>query len=123
MSDTKERSAIDYLGVMERSAAEAIGMIEGMDEAAFADSSIAFHAVAFCHVLAGQAAVDLMRHHPEFATDHPQLQWTALREMRDHILGDFPRVQSVDIWRATQNSMRNLKNQIAELRNWHAQGE
>jgi uncharacterized protein with HEPN domain len=123
MSDPKQRSAADYLSIMERSAEDALKMIDSMDEAAFAGSSVTFHAVAFCHFLAGQAAADLMQHHPEFATDHPQLPWTALCETRDHILNDFARLQSQEVWLATHNSMKDLKARIAELRHWRAQGE
>ncbi|WJH40524.1 hypothetical protein N7E02_29140 [Aliirhizobium terrae] len=43
--------------------------------------------------------------------------------MRDHILGEFSQLRPEEIWLATQNSMKSLANQIAELRNWHAQGE
>ncbi|WJH40525.1 hypothetical protein N7E02_29145 [Aliirhizobium terrae] len=64
MQDPKQRSAIDYLEIMERSATDALRMVEGMDEAAFVESKVTFNAVAFCHFLAGQAAADLMEHHP-----------------------------------------------------------
>jgi uncharacterized protein with HEPN domain len=123
MQDPEQRSAIGYLEIMERSATDALLMVEGMDEAAFADSKVTFHAVAFCHFLAGQAAADLIERYPEFATDHPQIPWTATRAMRDHILGEFSKLRHEEIWLATQDSMRSLAGQIAELRNWHAQGE
>jgi uncharacterized protein with HEPN domain len=123
MPNTKERSPIEYLGIMQRAAADAIRMIEGMDQATFEKSKVTFSAVSFCHFLVGQSASDLMRHHPEFATDHPQLPWAVLSTMRDHVLNDFFDISPEEIWFATLNSMRDLELQIADLRNWRAQGE
>ncbi len=117
------RSAIDYIDLLQRAASDAISLTAHMDQAAFAESRVTIAAVSFCHFMAGQAACDLMDHYPEFATDHPQLPWTFLRDRRDRILDDGLAISADDIWSVTQQTIRPLLSDLEALRNGHAQGE
>lgn len=117
------RSAIDHIDIMHRAASDAIALTANMDQVSFSESRVTLAAVSFCHLMAGQAACDLMDHYPEFVTDNPQLPWTILGGRRDRILDDGYDLSATDIWNVTQQTIRPLIAALEALRNWHAQGE
>lgn len=119
----KDRSAIDYLENMQRAASDALDMIQNIDQATFRGDRVLFSAITFCHFLIGEAAAVLLEKYPEFATDHPNLPWTALCDRRDRILRDFFDLDPTEVWEATQQSLPELLSEIETIRNWRAQGE
>lgn len=123
MALRNDNGVIRYVDIMQAAALDAIRIVEDMDRNSFAESKVTFAAVAFYHFLAGQAASDLLEKYPEFATDHPQLPWNAMRDGRDRIAQNYFDIHAVDIWDATQDMMRKLVIDLDELRSWRAQGE
>ncbi|MEZ2130441.1 MULTISPECIES: DUF86 domain-containing protein [unclassified Sinorhizobium] len=119
----RERQAVDYLNDIQRAASNARLFTEGMDSDTFAKDPLTQHAVAFCHVAIAALASRLLDTHPEFATEHPDLPWTAMREMGDRIAHDFFQLHPQDIWDATQRVLPELLLQIDAVHHWRAQGE
>lgn len=119
----RERQAVDYLNDMQRAAANARLFIEGMDSDRFAKDPLTQHAVAFCQLAIAASASQLLEKHPEFATEHPDLPWTAMREIGDRIAHDSFQLHPQDIWDATQRVLPELLLQIDAVHHWRAQGE
>lgn len=113
----------EYLDRMHDAAEKASAFLVDIPEEHFLSDERTQMAVIMALVLIGEAAGRIMTHHPEFATDHPEIPWSKIRGMRNFVVHDYYEVELPVIWETVRKSIPSLISELNSLRNWHAQGE
>jgi uncharacterized protein with HEPN domain len=101
--------------------AEAIERIDrytgDMDEAAFLSSQLVQDAVIRNFEIIGEASNNIEKHHPDFATAHPELPLSFAYQMRNAVAHGYFKVDFGIVWKTIQLDLPGLHIQI---RNAHA---
>jgi uncharacterized protein with HEPN domain len=63
----------------------------------------------------GEAVTHINRVAPEFITQHPELPWADMRDMRNVIIHAYFAVDLQVVWRTVQEDLPKLKQQIDQL--------
>ena len=63
----------------------------------------------------GEAANHINRADPNFITQHPQIPWADMRDMRDVIAHEYFGVDLRVVWATVKNDLPALKRQINQL--------
>lgn len=103
--------------------AETGSFIEGMTSEGFRADRLLQRAVSMDLVIIGEIASDILKRSPDFAADHPEIGWTDLVDLRNHIQRDLSSVDPVALWAAAIGAVPQLLSQLRALRHVHAQGE
>ena len=102
---------------------QTIEFIAGLSETAFLHDVLKQRALTMNLVIIGGAADEVIDGHPAFLTDHPQIDWFGLRDLRAEILRELSMVNPVVLWSAAKDDIPQLLSQLSALRHIHAQGE
>jgi uncharacterized protein with HEPN domain len=98
---------------------EAIARIRGytadMDLAAFQMQTLIQDAVIRNIEIVGEAARNVMRNDPEFATAHPEVPWTEAIRMRDRISHGYFSVELDTIWKTVQHDLPKIEAEVSVL--------
>jgi uncharacterized protein with HEPN domain len=98
---------------------EAIERIEhytaALNEAEFLDNTMAQDAVIRNVEIIGEACRNVERHHPDFATKHPQIPWGIAYEMRNALAHGYFQVDISVVWKTIRQDLPLLAVQIAAL--------
>lgn len=62
----------------------------------------------------GEAAARLYRQSPEFIDDHPNVEWAAMRAIRNIVAHDYSRIDHEIVWRALEERMPAVSGYIRE---------
>lgn len=122
MSRDLER-LLDSIDHMTEMCAETGAFIEGMTAEGFRADRLLQRAVSMDLVIIGEIASDILKRSPDFAADHPEIGWTELVGLRDHIQRDLSSVDPAVLWFAASDTVPQLLYQLRALRHFHAQGE
>ena len=94
-----------------------------MDEAAFLSDERTQMAVMMGLAIIGEAVVKIDRGAPEFLRQHPDIPWARMKGMRNLIVHDYFRAEMSVVWKTVTESIPELQEHLATIRNWRAQGE
>jgi len=88
----------------------------GLDEAGFVADDLRHNAVLRMLEVLGEAAQRVLRRHPEFAAQHPQLPLTSAYQLRNAIAHGYEKVDLSIIWRTVTTDLPPLRQQLLALR-------
>ncbi|WP_048308453.1 DUF86 domain-containing protein [Halomonas sp. PR-M31] len=98
---------------------EAIERIEvytaDMTEPAFLDDKLVQDAVVRNLEVIGEASRNIERHHPEFASNHPELPLLAAYEMRNALAHGYFSVDMGLVWQTLQKELPDLQFTVTRL--------
>ncbi len=99
---------------------EAIERIErytaDMVETAFLDSELVQDAVIRNIEIIGEAANNVMRVDPEFATRNDHIPWTIMYTMRNRVAHGYDKVDVGVVWKTIQRDLPQLYRDVHALR-------
>lgn len=98
----------DYIGHMQQAAAQAVGYVQGMDLAEFIADMRTQQAVLMNIVILGEAAGKVLAEHPEFATQHSDVPWRAIRGMRNRVAHVYFEVNLELVWETVRTGLADL---------------
>lgn len=98
----------DYIGHMQQAAAQAADYVQGMDLADFIADLRTQQAVLMNIVILGEAAGKVLADHPEFATQHANIPWRAIRGMRNRVAHAYFEVNLELVWETARTALPDL---------------
>ncbi|MEJ8309048.1 HepT-like ribonuclease domain-containing protein [Agrobacterium larrymoorei] len=108
---------------IETAASNILKFVIDMDEAAFLSDERTQMAVMMGLAIIGEAVVKIVRGAPEFLRQHTDIPWTQMKGMRNLIVHDYFRAEMSVVWKTVTESIPELQERLATIRNWRAQGE
>jgi uncharacterized protein with HEPN domain len=120
MSPERIPFLLDRMG---QAASDAHAMIENVSRADFLQSLVLQRAVGMSLLMASEIATQLLRAHPEFASEHPEFPWEAMRGMRNRIAHGYFDIDLEKVWATAKDDVPVLLTSLATIRNWRMQGE
>ena len=79
---------------------------------AFATDKILFGAIVYYTMIIGEATYKLSR---AFVTQHPEVPWQDIADMRHHLVHGYYQVDSHIVWQVIQHDLATLKSNIQKL--------
>jgi uncharacterized protein with HEPN domain len=98
----------DYLDHIRQAASDAFSFVEGMDKVDFLADKRTQSAVVMCLIIIGEAAVNVMDRHPDFAGSHPEIHWRDMRGMRNRIAHGYFDIDLDMVWDTTRSQLPDL---------------
>ena len=99
---------------------EAIGRIsrylDRADEQTFLADSLLQDAVIRNLEIIGEAARNVEKRFPEFASQHPQVPWAVAYEMRNVLAHGYFTVDLGVVWQTVKRDLPGLQEQVGKLR-------
>lgn len=114
---------IGYLGVMDRAAGSVRSFTNNVPKQQFAGDDRTQMAVMMALVLIGEAAMKIETRYPSFPVEHPELDWSQLKALRDLVSNEDYRADLQGLWHMVTVSIPSIQTELDQIRNWHAQGE
>jgi uncharacterized protein with HEPN domain len=111
-----ERRVPEYLGHIQRAAADACAFVEGMSKEDFLADRRTQQAVIMSLVIIGEAASKVMDRDPQFTADHPTVPWRSMRGMRNRIAHGYFEINLDIVWDTVQSALPELVGQLAKVR-------
>lgn len=106
---------LDYVGHM----LEAIRLVrdyaEGISRDEFFADKKTQQAVVLNIMIIGEAATQIGNEYPEWADQHPQIQWRAMRGMRNRMAHGYFDINLQVVWDTVQLSLPELEEKLADL--------
>jgi uncharacterized protein with HEPN domain len=87
-----------------------------MDEAGFLQNEMAQDAVIPNIEIIGEAARNIERHCPKFASEHSEIPWEDIYLMRNRVAHGYFSVDLAIVWKAAQRDIPELELQVKQLR-------
>ena len=105
----------DYLAHILQ-AVERIGTYtDDMDEVGFLENEMVQDAVIRNIEIIGEAARNIEKHHPEFASEHPNVPWEDMYWMRNRVSHGYFSVDLEVIWNTIQRDIPELEQQAKDV--------
>lgn len=105
----------DYLAHILQ-AIERIGTYtDDMDEVGFLENEMVQDAVIRNIEIIGEAAHNIDKHHPEFASEHPSVPWEDMYWMRNRVSHGYFSVDLEVIWNTIQRDIPELEQQTKDV--------
>ncbi len=109
------RRLADYLGHMLEAVARIRSYTAGMDLAGFQAQKLIQDAVIRNIEIVGEAARNVVRKDPGFASAHPAVPWSQAIRMRDRVSHGYFAVELVEIWKTVQHDLPQIEAQVSAL--------
>ncbi len=97
-----------YVAEMKTAARDALGFIETMQWAEFAEDKRTQLAVTMCLIRIGEQASKLSLKYPSFAAENATIPWQNIRNMRNQIAHNYENVDLEVVWRTVKDSLPEL---------------
>lgn len=120
---TPEQRLLDNLLDMQQAASEAIGFVSGSTLETFEREILTQRAVAMTFVLIAAAASRILSRFPDVASEHPDIAWAKIEELRNVVLRQYGDPDWLLVWHTVQKDLPALIAQLDQLRHPHIQGE
>lgn len=88
---------------------------EGLDESGFLNSTLVQDAVIRNLEIIGEASNNIEKHHPNFATSHPELPLSFAYQMRNALAHGYFKVDLEIVWRTTRRDLPVLQQKVRKL--------
>jgi len=112
MSDDRLGDHLDHLRFAAR---EALIFVEGLDTQAFMADRRTQQAVAMNLILIGEEASKILANHREFTVAHPEIDWRAIRGMRNRIAHNYVEISFDTVWLTLETWIPELLEQLDAL--------
>lgn len=115
MSRADPLRIVDYLTHILDAIARIQEYTSGMDRAMFMADRKTCDAVIRNLEVVGEACNNIVKNHPEFASQHIGVPWRFAYEMRNALSHGYFTVDVGIVWQTLRQDLPNLKDQIAAL--------
>jgi uncharacterized protein with HEPN domain len=115
MSKTDIQRIPDYLDHIQQAIGRIHRYIEGMKAEDFCSDEKTQDAVIRNFEIIGEAARNIKRYHPDFASRHAGVPWESAYEMRNALSHGYSKVDLEIVWRTIQTDLPGLEQRIKEL--------
>jgi uncharacterized protein with HEPN domain len=88
---------------------------DDMDEVGFLENEMVQDAVIRNIEIIGEAARNIEKHHPEFASEHPNVPWEDMYWMRNRVSHGYFSVDLEVIWNTIQRDIPELEQQAKDI--------
>ena len=88
---------------------------DNMDEEGFLDNEMVQDAVIRNIEIIGEAARNIERHCPKFASEHAEIPWEDIYLMRNRVAHGYFSVDLEIVWKAVQRDIPELEQQVKQL--------
>ena len=112
-----ENRPVDYLEHIRQAASDACGFIQGMGKDEFLADKRTQSAVVMSLVIIGEAATQLMDHHPALVAQHPGVPWRSMRGMRNRIAHGYFDIDLDIVWETVRAALPSLLDRLSAVRN------
>jgi uncharacterized protein with HEPN domain len=112
MTRNRANRAAEYVQHILDAIDRAIGYVAGMDVNAFEDDTRTQDAVLHSLQIIGEAANKIRTVNPQFAVDHPEIQWDLIYGMRNRIVHGYFEVDLEVVWRTVQQDLPDLRPRV-----------
>jgi uncharacterized protein with HEPN domain len=109
-------AASDLLAHMREAAEQALVYTEGMAKDDFLADKRTQQAVILNLIILGEAAAKLMDQHPALAAVHPEIEWRAIRGMRNRIAHGYYDINLDVVWDTVRSALPELVDQLNQFR-------
>ena len=108
--------ASELLAHMLEAAMQAADYTDGMAREDFLADKRTQQAVILNLVIMGEAATKLMDRYPEVAGTHPEIEWQAIRGMRNRIAHGYYDVNLDVVWETVATALPDLARRLEGMR-------
>jgi uncharacterized protein with HEPN domain len=105
-------SAGEMLEHMRDAVRQSLEFTEGMDKDMFLADKRTQQAVILNLVILGEAATKLMDRHPEIVEAHPEIEWRAMRGMRNRIAHGYYDINLEVVWETVAMALPDLAERL-----------
>ena len=105
-------STEELLGHMREAVAQSLAYVEGWEKADFLADKRTQQAIILNLIVLGEAATKLMDNHPAVCEAHPQIEWRAMRGMRNRIAHGYYDIDLDVVWETVSSALPELLEQI-----------
>ena len=111
-----ENRHVDLLDHIRQAASDACSFVEGLDKDSFLADKRTQSAVVMSLVIIGEAATQLMDHHPALAARHPDVPWRSMRGMRNRIAHGYFDINLDIVWETVRTALPALLDRLPAIR-------
>lgn len=108
--------ASELLAQMLDATVQAASYTDGMARDEFLADKRTQQAVILNLVIIGEAATKLMDRHPEVTRSHPEIEWRAIRGMRNRIAHGYYDINLDVVWETVVTALPDLAKRLGEVR-------
>ena len=105
----------EYLGHILQAIQRIGSYTDDMSEVAFLENKMVQDAVIRNIEILGEAARNIERYHPEFASKHSEIPWEDIYLMRNRVAHGYFSVDFEIVWKSIQKDLPELQQQISKL--------
>lgn len=105
----------DYVGHMLEAIRLVRGYVKGMSRETFFADKKTQQAVVLNILILGEAATQVGNEYPEWADQHPQIPWRAMRGMRNRMAHGYFDINLDVVWDTAQLSLAELEEKLVEV--------
>ncbi len=116
MTEKKALRVLDYIEHIIIAITRIESYVEGLDRAAFVESSLVQDAVIRNFEIIGEAANKIRTVDDEFAQRHPRLRLELAYAMRNALAHGYDSVNLLTVWNTIHNDLPSMKQQMTEIR-------
>lgn len=89
--------------------------VEGMDKETFFADKKTQQAVILNILVLGEAATQVGNEYPDWADQHPEIPWRAMRGMRNRLAHGYFEINLDVVWETVQTSLADLEEKLAKV--------
>lgn len=108
---------------MRDAAADAVRMTQGKARADFTADLVLNRAVGMSLLMASEIAAQILKTYPDFAAEHGEFPWSAMRGMRNRIAHGYFDIDLERVWDTARNDAPDLVARLDAILDTHIQGE
>jgi len=106
---------LDYVGHMLEAIRLVRGYVKGMSREEFFADKKTQQAVVLNIMILGEAATQVGNEYPEWADQHPEVQWRSMRGMRNRLAHGYFEINLAVVWDTVQLSLAELEEKLIEV--------
>jgi len=111
-----EPAADELLAHIREAAKQATSYAEGMAKEDFLADRRTQQAVILNLIIVGEAATKLMDQYPEVVASHPDIEWRAMRGMRNRIAHGYYDINLDVVWETLATALPDLVTRLDRVR-------
>lgn len=100
------------LGQMLEAVNQALDFVEGLHPEDFLEDKRTQQAVTLNLIIIGEVATRLMDRHPDMVSAHPEIEWRAMRGMRNRIAHGYYDIDMAVVWETVSKALPKLKEAL-----------
>ncbi|MGH8604093.1 MAG: HepT-like ribonuclease domain-containing protein [Gammaproteobacteria bacterium] len=115
MKKAGTQRVLEYLDHIRQAIQRITRYTSGLDQTTFLANEEKQDAVIRNFEIIGEASRNIERHHPDFATAHPDVPWGVAVEMRNALAHGYFKVDMEIVWKTIHHDLPDLEQKISQL--------